>query len=485
MAFDLTKAAGFEKIMSNLDTMEISMVPMELIDANPKNFFSVDGVQDLAESIQVNGILQPLNLVRAGDRYRIIAGHRRFKAAGEVGLKEVPAIVLPEMSESMEWFMLIKTNTTARELTYVEKAESAARLKKHLVQMKAEGVKITGRLRDIVAEQLEISKTELARMEVIEKNLIPEAKKLLKSGRLNPSAAYAMAKTSAECQNEILEKNVQLTSADIEDYSVIRTLDWIESDCPYPVGFWQHEVKDKGEQLQCPGWKSVQKHKDKGHPEDCPGCCMKCEKYAHGYCCPDVCTNAKDAKRARQQKEEQQRKAQEALADTAREKEVFRESRFVNIGPAVLPRLEQNNISLEDVAGWWEDNLVMMLPDDESVIEFDESSVANMLRAETFDDVDYPVSAFIAFCDAVDMTPNELLGYDPAPTSSGWHPYPATCPDNGQKVIAFRQVLGMVVTGDYIYHDGDFYINDDEFDPEYDEPANVPGVMAWIEFPEV
>lgn len=480
MAFNLAEAAGLDKIVSNLDTMEITMVPMDLIDTNPKNFFSVDGVQDLAESIQVNGILQPLNLVRAGDRYRIIAGHRRFKAAGEVGLKEVPAIILPDMSESMEWFMLIKTNTTARELTYVEKAESAARLKKHLVQMKAEGVKITGRLRDIVAEQLEISKTELARMEVIDKNLIPEAKTLLKSGRLNPSAAYAMAKTSAECQTEILEKGVNLISADIEEYSETRALDWIEPDCPFPVGCWQHELKNKGQQLQCPGWRNVQRHKAKGHPEDCPGCCMKCEKYDHGYRCPDVCTNAKDARRVKQQREEQQRKAQQALADTAREKELFLQSRFVNIGPAVIPRLEQDNISLEDVAGWWEDNLVMMLPDDENVVEFDEGHVASMLHAETFADVDYPVSAFVAFCDAVDMTPNDLLGYNSAPASGGWHPYPETLPKNGQKVVVRRQSGYITRCGEYVYRNGEWY------EPCLDDfKLNISGVTHWIECPEV
>ena len=190
MAFDLAKAAGLDKIVSNLDTMEIVQIPLEKIDPNEKNFFTVDDVQDLAESIQVNGILQPLNVVRAGERYRIIAGHRRFKAAGIAGLKEVPAIILPDMSESMEWFVLIKTNTTTRELTHAEKTEAAIRMKKHLVQMKQEGVKITGRLREIVAEQMEISKSEIARMEVIDKNLIPEAKRLWRENSINPSVAY-------------------------------------------------------------------------------------------------------------------------------------------------------------------------------------------------------------------------------------------------------------------------------------------------------
>ena len=200
MAFDLTKAAGLDKIVSSLDTMEMVMIPLDRIDINEKNFFAVDDVHDLMESIQVNGILQPLNLVRAGDRYRIIAGHRRFKAAELAGLKEVPAIVLPEMSEAMEWFMLIKTNTTTRELSHAEKTEAAIRLKKHLVQMKHEGVKITGRLRDIVSEQLEISKTELARMEVIDKGLSDDFKKLWKNNAIDASCAYELAKIQASDQ---------------------------------------------------------------------------------------------------------------------------------------------------------------------------------------------------------------------------------------------------------------------------------------------
>ena len=82
MAFDLAKAAGLDKIVPNLDTMEVVQIPLDKIDPNEKNFFAVDDVQDLVDSIQINGILQPLLLKTNGDRYTIIAGHRRRRACG-------------------------------------------------------------------------------------------------------------------------------------------------------------------------------------------------------------------------------------------------------------------------------------------------------------------------------------------------------------------------------------------------------------------
>ena len=156
MAFDLTKAAGFDKIVSNLDTMEITQIPIDQIDTNEKNFFSVEDVEDLKDSIAMKGILQPLLVTKAGDRYRIIAGHRRHKAAamaaaeGNDNLLSVPCVVLPEMSEAMEWALLIQTNTTARDLSYHEKMKAAQQMKSTLVQLKEEA--------HIKMEMLQLSK---------------------------------------------------------------------------------------------------------------------------------------------------------------------------------------------------------------------------------------------------------------------------------------------------------------------------------------
>ena len=477
MAFDLAKAAGLDKIVSNLDTMEIVQIPLEKIDPNEKNFFTVDDVQDLAESIQVNGILQPLNVVRAGERYRIIAGHRRFKAAGIAGLKEVPAIILPDMSESMEWFVLIKTNTTTRELTHAEKTEAAIRMKKHLVQMKQEGVKITGRLREIVAEQMEISKSEIARMEVIDKNLIPEAKRLWRENSINPSVAYLMAKSSAECQKDILENHVyRQTASEVEAFIERRSLDWIEHDCPLPTSTAEKERKAAGKCVECCDWQKIKKHKDKGHPETCCGCCAKCVSYAHGYCCPDVCINARlahqnevcaKAQETRKREEAQRREAASISLNA---------SRIPNIAKSVLPLIDRGGIQMSDIARWWTEKHRDMCPEYD-LDDYEEDDVALILHPECIEDADYSLTSFIAFCDAIGWTPDCMLGYEALPAGV-WHLYPVTEPRNGQRVIARRMVGKIVRCGEYIYRDGDWY------EPGLDDfKMNITGVTHWIEAP--
>lgn len=493
MAFDLTKAAGLEKIVSNLDTMDVVQIPLDKLDPNEKNFFVVEDVQDLVESILVSGILQPLNVVRNGDRYRIIAGHRRFKAAGLAGLKEVPAIILPEMSDAMEWFMLIKTNTTTRELSHAEKAEAAIRMKKHLVQLKQEGHKIPGRLREIVAEQLEISRTELARMEVIDKKLIPAFKNQWKQSAMNASCAYELARLPDEDQEALLakmdmEQIPQMTVAIVENYRFMKKVEpWVCDNCPYPSGLASTEQARRGEKVFCTNAEKILSHKEEGHPERCPGCCANCEDVLR---CVGGCDNARSAlaRKTTQAREQEEREKREK-AETERKDEetrILNASRLANIGLAVIPLIDKGGIPMESIAEWWTAIHSGMCPTYD-LDDYDVEDVSMMLHPRCIEDADFSLTSFLSFCEAVDRTPNALLGYDdhPAGGPGGWHPYPNTCPDNGQKVIVFRRVMNMAFTGDFIYHDGEFYVNDDEFDPEYDAPANVPGVSAWIEFPEV
>lgn len=67
----------------------------------PRREFDEQQLNDLAESIKTHGVLQPIIVVKAGNNYRIVAGERRWRAAGQVKLKEVPAIVrsLEELEE--------------------------------------------------------------------------------------------------------------------------------------------------------------------------------------------------------------------------------------------------------------------------------------------------------------------------------------------------------------------------------------------------
>lgn len=302
MAFNLAEAAGLGRIVSKLDTGDVRQIPLSDIGVNAKNFFEVSDVQDLMESIEVHGVLQPLVVVQHGQGYRLLAGHRRLKALQQLHEADkmdkrwatAPCVVLPPMSDAMEQMVLIQTNTTARQLSYAEKMEAAIRLKKILLRLKSEGVKLPGRLRDIQAEQLEISRAELARMEVIQKNLIPPLMKRLKSGQINSFAAYELSRLEAEDQIVFEKKyqndEIKPVAAVIAKYREKKSLDWIRADCPgEALGYTDHQLRENGQPIECRNWEAIRDHKAKGHPELCPGCCYACDKET----CKERCQQAK------------------------------------------------------------------------------------------------------------------------------------------------------------------------------------------------
>jgi ParB family chromosome partitioning protein len=106
---------------------------MDQIDANPfqpRSDFNADELESLAESIRVQGVLQPI-LVRshptASDRYQIVAGERRFRAAMQVGLTEIPTI-LREMDDSDAAVVALVENLQRQDLNAIEEAEGYQRL---------------------------------------------------------------------------------------------------------------------------------------------------------------------------------------------------------------------------------------------------------------------------------------------------------------------------------------------------------------------
>jgi ParB family chromosome partitioning protein len=111
----------------------VSAIAMDQIDANPfqpRSDFNAGELEGLAESIRVQGVLQPI-LVRshptASDRYQIVAGERRFRAAMQVGLTEIPAI-LREMDDSDAAVVALVENLQRQDLNAIEEAEGYQRL---------------------------------------------------------------------------------------------------------------------------------------------------------------------------------------------------------------------------------------------------------------------------------------------------------------------------------------------------------------------
>lgn len=82
------------QIAENTDAVETLRITLVEPNKNqPRHSFSDDKIQELAESIAVHGIIQPIIVVKNGERYKIVAGERRWRAAKKAGLKEIPAVI--------------------------------------------------------------------------------------------------------------------------------------------------------------------------------------------------------------------------------------------------------------------------------------------------------------------------------------------------------------------------------------------------------
>ncbi len=151
---DETAATPSEGAMPNASRE----VAIHLLDPNrdqPRKRFDDAALADLADSIRSSGIIQPLIVRVDGDRYRIVAGERRWRAAKIAGLKEVPVLVRDYSDVEMMEIALIE-NIQRADLNPVEEASGIQALidEHHLTQEEVSGR--LGRSRPAIANALRI-----------------------------------------------------------------------------------------------------------------------------------------------------------------------------------------------------------------------------------------------------------------------------------------------------------------------------------------
>lgn len=238
--------------VSKLDTLTaISFIPRERLRQNEKNFYATSSIDELADSIALNGIIEPI-IVRpvrdgSGD-YRIISGHRRFLAICELAKDEperwarVPAIIREPASDVLEELLLIEANRATRVMSSADTMRQAERYRELLAELKNQGVEIPGRLRDAVSEAMQISASRLARLDVIRKNLSPEWMEAFETGSLSESAAYELARLPQEQQAKVRSKAKGTPTAQ----SVAAIASELSREADAPVG-QSHETSPREE----------------------------------------------------------------------------------------------------------------------------------------------------------------------------------------------------------------------------------------------
>ena len=124
------QASGSSSFMKKDNSEKVLMLAIEQIkrDADqPRENFDPAELEELADSIRVNGLIQPIIVRRDGDVYKIIAGERRWRAAQQAGLKEIAAIVREVTNEQAAVLALVE-NLQRSDLNPIEEAKGYQRL---------------------------------------------------------------------------------------------------------------------------------------------------------------------------------------------------------------------------------------------------------------------------------------------------------------------------------------------------------------------
>lgn len=147
-----------QKLRTNMETGRVLFLPLRAIHPNPaqpRAVFSQEPMEELAASIRLYGILQPLTVRRTGTGYELIAGERRLRAANMAGLAEVPCIVMQMDDRDSEMAAMVE-NLQRADLDFVEEAQGIRRMMQHWGLSQEQAAQAIGKSQSAVANKLRI-----------------------------------------------------------------------------------------------------------------------------------------------------------------------------------------------------------------------------------------------------------------------------------------------------------------------------------------
>ena len=179
------------------------------IDPNkdqPRKTFHDEALNELADSIRVHGVIQPIILVKVGTRYMIIAGERRWRAARIAGLKEIPAIVKDYDSKEITEISIIE-NLQREDLNPMEQARAIKKLMDDFGLTQEEVATRLGKSRSVIANTVRLIGLE------------PEVVKMIEEGKISAGHARSLVvvtdrNAQLKLANQVSDK--KLTVRDLE-----------------------------------------------------------------------------------------------------------------------------------------------------------------------------------------------------------------------------------------------------------------------------
>lgn len=170
--------------LPSLPAAGLHEVAVELIDTSPfqpRSHFEAKGLEELAQSILSGGVVQPVIVRRVGQRYELVTGERRLRAAVVAGLARIPAVIRTLSDEQTVELALIE-NIQREDLSALEQARAFERLSAQFGLTQEEIAARTGKDRATVANTIRLLR------------LPKEVQQLLEEGRITAGHARALLK---------------------------------------------------------------------------------------------------------------------------------------------------------------------------------------------------------------------------------------------------------------------------------------------------
>lgn len=197
-------------ISGNYVVGAVANLKVKLIEANPfqpRDNFDEDALNELADSIRQQGIIQPLTVRKLGyDKYQIISGERRLRAAKMAGLEEVPTYIRVANDEQMLEMALVE-NTQREDLNAIEIAISYQRLMEECNLNKEQLSEVVGKNRTTVTNYLRLLKLPAEIQAAVQEEKVS-------MGQVKPLINLKEEEMQTELLREIIENN--LSSRSIE-----------------------------------------------------------------------------------------------------------------------------------------------------------------------------------------------------------------------------------------------------------------------------
>ena len=190
-------------------------VDIDLIDPNinqPRTRFADEKLDELAQSIRTNGIVQPILVRRRGARYQLIAGERRWRASQRAGIQKIPAIVREVADERLLELALIE-NIQRQELNAIEEAKAYKNL-----------IETIGLTQEMVAERVGKNRTVITTCLRLLK-LPKDIQQLVEEDKISAGHARALLMSNdADLQRRLANKIIEMSLSVRETERAVKKL---------------------------------------------------------------------------------------------------------------------------------------------------------------------------------------------------------------------------------------------------------------------